>query len=88
MRAIEKDINIDDAQKLHAFVYADQVLGLELTRAPEVRELSPELKDLLQQREVARAAKDWKRSDELRTMLENAGLEISDSSSGQSWSWR
>lgn len=88
LRAIEKDINIDDAQKLHAFVYADQVLGLELTRAPEVRELSPELKDLLQQREVARAAKDWKRSDELRTMLENAGLEISDSSSGQSWSWR
>jgi cysteinyl-tRNA synthetase len=63
-------------------------LGLDLSRAPEVRELSAELKDLLQQREAARASKNWALSDELRKTLENAGLEISDSATGQSWSWR
>jgi cysteinyl-tRNA synthetase len=42
----------------------------------------------LHQRDAARTAKNWERSDELRSILESAGLEISDSSSGQSWSWR
>jgi cysteinyl-tRNA synthetase len=64
------------------------VLGLDLSRAPEVRELPAELKDLLQQREAARASKNWALSDELRKTLESAGLEISDSATGQSWSWR
>lgn len=88
LRSIEKDTNISDAQKLNAFNFADQVLGLDLTRAPEERELSAELKELLHQRDAARTAKNWERSDELRSILESAGLEISDSSSGQSWSWR
>jgi cysteinyl-tRNA synthetase len=88
LRALEKEASSTDEQKANAFIYADQVLGLDLTRTPEVRELPSELKDLLQQREVARASKDWARSDELRTTLESAGLEISDSASGQSWSWR
>ena len=84
LRSIEKDSNISDAQKLNAFNFADQVLGLDLTRAPEERELSAELKELLHQRDAARTAKNWERSDELRSILESAGLEISDSSSGQS----
>ena len=88
LRSIEKDTNISDAQKLNAFNFADQVLGLDLTRAPEERELSAELKELLHQRDAARTAQNWERSDELRSILESAGLEISDSSSGQSWSWR
>jgi cysteinyl-tRNA synthetase len=88
LRSIEKDSNISNAQKLNAFNFADQVLGLDLTRAPEERELSAELKELLHQRDAARTAKNWERSDELRSILESAGLEISDSSSGQSWSWR
>jgi len=88
LRALEKDANASDEQKSNAFLYADQVLGLDLTRAPEVRELPSELIDLLQQREAARSAKNWSLSDELRATLESAGLEISDSASGQSWSWR
>jgi len=88
LRALEKDTSATDEQKANAFIYADQVLGLELSRAPEVRELPDELKTLLQQREAARSAKNWALSDELRTTLENAGLEISDSATGQSWSWR
>lgn len=88
LRSVEKDNNLTDAQKANAFLFADQVLGLELSRAQEVQELTPELIDLLEQRESARSAKNWALSDDLRVRLENAGLEISDSSSGQSWSWR
>ena len=64
------------------------MLGLDLSRVPEVRELSSDLQDLLQQREAARSAKNWALSDQLRATLESAGLEISDSATGQSWSWR
>jgi cysteinyl-tRNA synthetase len=88
LRALEKDASATDEQKVNAFAYADQVLGLDLSRAPEVRELSSELQDLLQQREAARSAKNWALSDQLRATLESAGLEISDSATGQSWSWR
>jgi cysteinyl-tRNA synthetase len=88
LRSVEKDNNLTDAQKANAFLYADQVLGLELLRIQDVRELTPELIDLLEKRTLARSAKNWSLSDELRLLLENAGLEISDSASGQSWSWR
>ena len=88
LRSIEKDNALSDAQKANAFLFADQVLGLQLSRRQEVQELTSELKDLLAQRECARSAKNWALSDDLRLQLENAGLEISDSASGQSWSWR
>jgi cysteinyl-tRNA synthetase len=88
LRSVEKDNALSHAQKANAFLFADQVLGLQLSRRQEVQELTSELKDLLAQRESARSAKNWALSDDLRLQLENAGLEISDSASGQSWSWR
>ena len=88
LRALEKDSTSTDHDKVQAFLFADQVLGLDLARAPELRELPDELKALLAEREAARTAKNWALSDELRKTLEDAGLEISDSASGQSWSWR
>jgi cysteinyl-tRNA synthetase len=88
LRAVEKDRNLTDAEKANAFLFADQVLGLELSRLEEVQELSPELKSMLSERDAARSSKNWALSDELRIKLEAAGLEISDSASGQSWSWR
>jgi cysteinyl-tRNA synthetase len=88
LRAFEKDRNLTDAEKANAFLFADQVLGLELSRSEEVRELSSELKSMLSEREAARSSKNWALSDELRIKLEAAGLEISDSAAGQSWSWR
>lgn len=88
LRSVEKDHALSDAQKANAFLFADQVLGLQLSRRQEVQELTSELKDLLAQRESARSAKNWALSDDLRLQLESAGLEISDSASGQSWSWR
>ncbi|CAB4908243.1 unannotated protein [freshwater metagenome] len=88
LRSVEKDSNLTDAEKSNAFLFADQVLGLHLSRPEKVKALSEELNLLLAERENARAAKNWALSDELRIRLESAGLEISDSAAGQSWSWR
>jgi cysteinyl-tRNA synthetase len=88
LRSVEKENTLSDAQKANVFLFADQVLGLELSRTQEVQELTADLKDLLAQRDSARSSKNWALSDDLRVRLENAGLEISDSASGQSWSWR
>ena len=88
LRTIEKDLSIGNQDKRAIFLYADQVMGLALDRAPEEKPLTDELKKLLQDREVARKEKNWAESDALRAQLESAGLEINDSASGQSWGWK
>jgi cysteinyl-tRNA synthetase len=45
----------------------------------------PEIQDLIQQRINARAAKDFKTSDEIRHKLEQSGIILEDSSSGTTW---
>jgi cysteinyl-tRNA synthetase len=69
------------------FLYADQVLGLDLDRVDEIKPLPQGAQALLDARVSARAAKDWKRSDDLRDELKELGLEIKDGPDGQSWSW-
>ena len=69
------------------FLFADQVLGLDLARAEVPRELTAELKKLLDERNLARENKNWKESDRLRVALEEMGLVIKDSPSGQEWQW-
>jgi cysteinyl-tRNA synthetase len=88
LRTLEKDASIGNQDKRAIFLYADQVLGLALDRAPEEKPLTEELKELLKMREVARKEKNWAASDDLRSQLESAGLEINDSAEGQSWSWK
>jgi cysteinyl-tRNA synthetase len=74
------------AEKAAIFRFADQVLGLDLNRIPEKRNLTEEQRQLLSHREIARANKDFSESDRLRTLLEESGLEIQDGPQGQSWS--
>jgi cysteinyl-tRNA synthetase len=88
LRTVEKNNDLTDAEKTNAFLFADQVLGLDLSRSQEVKVLPDELKTLLEEREKARSDKNWTLSDQLRIQLENAGLEISDSAEGQKWIWR
>jgi cysteinyl-tRNA synthetase len=88
LRSLEKDSTIGSQDKRAIFLYADQVLGLALDRIPEEKPLSEELQLLFKQREKAREEKNWAQSDQLRRELEDAGLEINDGPSGQSWSWR
>ena len=87
LRAIEKDLQILAHDKRAIFLHADQVLGLELTRAAIKKLLSPEQASLLSQRAGAREGKNWSQSDLLRDELLAQGISISDGPAGQSWSW-
>jgi cysteinyl-tRNA synthetase len=86
LRAVEKSAELSPAEKAGIFRFADQMLGLDLSRVPEKRVLTDEQSQLLSQREVARANKDFAESDRLRTLLEESGLEVKDGPQGQSWS--
>jgi len=88
LRLVEKSNEFSDFEKRAIFIYADKVLGLDLTRPIKVRELSKDQQALLDARLVARGEKRWSDSDALRLALENSGLEIKDGASGQEWSWR
>jgi cysteinyl-tRNA synthetase len=59
----------------------DRVLGV----APAGEELEPELVKLLDEREAARAARDWAASDRLRVTLAERGLLVEDTRDGQRW---
>lgn len=86
LRTIEKSTTMAPSEKAAIFRFADQVLGLDLIRIPEKRELTDLQSQLLSQREIARTNRDFAESDRLRTLLEESGLEIQDGPQGQSWS--
>jgi cysteinyl-tRNA synthetase len=88
IRAIEKDSTIGALDKRAIFLFADQVLGLDLDRGVESKEVSADFQALLDARITARAEKNWALSDSLRDQLSEAGLEIKDGATGQSWSWK
>ncbi len=58
------------------------MLGVLDDAAPELPE---ELAALLEERAVARAAREWGRSDALRDELAAAGVIVEDSHDGQRW---
>jgi len=83
LREIEKsELN----NKRELFLYADQVLALDLDRGVVVRELTDQMHKLLDERVKARHEKRWADSDSLRLELEELGLKISDTPEGQTWS--
>jgi cysteinyl-tRNA synthetase len=88
LRTIEKDSTLGALDKRAIFLFADQVLGLDLARPAIQKALPAEIAALLAERAQARADKNWPASDLLRAQLEEAGLEISDGPTGQSWSWK
>ena len=83
LREIEKS-EVENKREL--FLYADQVLGLDLDRPNFARELTDQMKKLLDERVKARDEKRWADSDALRVQLEELGLEIKDTAEGQNWS--
>ena len=83
LREIEKS-NL--ANKRELFLYADRVLGLDLARPIQIRELTEQMQNLLDQRNNARLEKRWADSDSLRVELESLGLAIKDTPDGQIWS--
>ena len=63
---------------------ADNVLGLGIFEKEE-ENASPEIAELLRQREEARQKRDFSLSDRLRNELSEKGILVEDSSSGQKW---
>jgi cysteinyl-tRNA synthetase len=63
--------------------FIEDLLGLSLNDRPDI---TAEQKQLIQDRESAREAKDWQKSDEIRDQLKVQGLEVKDTEFGTQWS--
>jgi cysteinyl-tRNA synthetase len=83
-REVARDHSIDAAERRHLILDFDRVLGLRLdtVKAKPRREASDEVLELVRQRDEARAARDWKRSDEIRDSLKAQGYEVRDTPTG------
>ncbi len=69
----------DPAELCAVKLFIQEILGLTLVPLAEIeREITPEIKQLMADREQARAAKDWKKADELREKLRSLGYEVQD----------
>ena len=82
------DTTLSAAQKRGALKTADAILGLSLLTPPGLQEALPlkelpeDLQSVALEREAARAARDFPRSDELRIHLKNRGYAVEDTPSG------
>jgi cysteinyl-tRNA synthetase len=86
LRALERDKTMGEQDKRAIFLYADQVLGLDLDRPVILQsELTGEALELFNARAKARAAGNWSESDRLRDLLAEMKIEVRDSKDGQSW---
>ncbi len=76
----EKKLSKKEAEKIIFLMKEfDSVLGVIDF---EEKNLSKELMNLIEEREKARKAKNWKKADELREKLKEKGIELIDSKSG------
>ena len=69
----------DQQELCRVKLFIQNVLGLTLVPLPEKEMvITPEIEKLIKERGAARAAKDWKKSDELRNQLRALGYEVQD----------
>ncbi|HSX16473.1 MAG TPA: cysteine--tRNA ligase [Patescibacteria group bacterium] len=72
-----------DADKIQHFLnIADRLFGLQLANRPDI---THEQKDTIAEREAARLAKDWAKSDQLRAALQAQGIDLRDTPNGPVW---
>jgi cysteinyl-tRNA synthetase len=83
-REVPRNSKIAPAERRRLLLDFDRVLGLRLdTVAPRApRALSDEVLALVRRRDEARAARDWKLSDQLREELKALGFEVRDTPRG------
>lgn len=74
--------NIPPTDKYDLLLYFDKVLGLGLDKVPfdsaQGKEMPREVEELVQQREKARKAEDFAKSDNLRKQIEDKGYSVKD----------
>ncbi len=74
-----KDKKVSDSDKKATLLKFDEVFGLKLNELKiSDEEIPEEIKFLIEERENARKAKDFKKSDALRAEIESRGYEIKD----------
>ena len=69
------------ATKLGTIKKIDEVFGLGLLKKEKI-EIPAEVRELTEEREKARKAKDWKKSDKLREKVKKLGYWINDTPEG------
>jgi len=74
--------SVSDADKHAMMMDYDRVLGLRLDQVAESEVLPPEVQKLVEERQAARAAKDWSRSDRLRDVIQQMGFLVQDTKEG------
>ena len=80
---LDHDPDAPPGEKRKLLASWDHVLGLDLERdAREAWEPSDEIRAKVAERDAAREAKDYARSDELRDRLQEMGLEVMDTAEG------
>ncbi len=67
--------------KIKTIKEIDEVLGLNLLKKEEIK-IPEEIEKLLEQREKARAEKQWKKADELREKIKTLGFLVDDTKEG------
>ncbi|HZS78055.1 MAG TPA: cysteine--tRNA ligase [Ktedonobacteraceae bacterium] len=83
-REVPRNQRIAPAERRRLILDFDRVLGLRLdtVEAKRPKVLSDEVLALVRERDAARAARNWKRSDELRAQLIAMGFEVRDTPEG------
>lgn len=80
-----RSAELSAAEKLDFLTFADTILALDLFKeeaAPKA-DIPAQVQSLLDARAAARKAKDWKKSDELRDEIAQAGYVVKDTPQGQ-----
>lgn len=81
-----KDTDLSSGEKRSLLLRFDQVMGLGVSEWRRT-ELPSDLRELLEQREAARAARDYATADALRDRLAQAGVIIKDTPQGARWEY-
>ena len=87
LRGIER-AELSLGEKRALFEKLDSLFGLNLLEELEQKNLPSSAKTLLEERKIARANREFERSDQLRDELLELGIEVRDTSDGQDWSWK
>ncbi len=74
--------DLSEADKLATSFDFDQVLGLNLAQREKIKIPAKVIK-FVEQREAARAIKDWEQSDKLRDKINQLGYRVEDTDNGQ-----
>jgi cysteinyl-tRNA synthetase len=80
---LDRSADVPPGEKRALLASWDHVLGLDLEREARAGwKPTEEIRRLVAERDEARAAKDYARSDELRDELQQMGLEVMDTTEG------